>query len=225
MMKLSKPRTQFWILVFILIALVGIGKIFHFNEQLWMDFFRQIPFPIAGGLFVASFIGITFFVWFAKDLLKIVGAVVFGPYWSTLFIWLAELVNAAIFFHLSRRLGRTYVEEKFHLKTRELDRAGRKSGLWHIFLLRTIPLVPFRILDLAYGLTSVSFRKYLVVSAVAMPVRIFWVQFIAAALGGSILDIEKAMIYFQQNISVLYLSFLYLIFSTAAVIYLRVRLK
>ena len=225
MMKLSRPSTQFWILVFILIALFGIGKLFHFNEQLWMDFFSRIPFPLAAGLFVASFIGITFFIWFVKDLLKIVGAVVFGPYWSTLFIWLAELVNAAIFFHLSRRLGRTYVEEKFHLKAKDLDRAGRKSGLWHIFLLRTIPLVPFRILDLAYGLTSVSFRKYLIVSAVAMPVRIFWVQFIAAALGSSILDIEKAKIYFQENISVFGLSFLYLIFSTAAAIYLRVKLK
>ena len=225
MMQLSKPRTQFWILVSILIALVGIGKLFHFDDQQWMAFFRQVPFSVAGVVFVASYIGITFFIWFAKDILRIVGAVVFGPYWSTLFIWLAELVNAAIFFHLSRKLGRTYVEEKFHLKTGELDRPGRKGGVWHIFLLRTIPLVPFRILDLAYGLTSVSFRKYLVVSAFAMPVRIFWVQFIVAALGGSVLDIEKAMIYFQQNIAVLYLSFLYLIFSIGVVIFLRARLK
>jgi hypothetical protein len=51
------------------------------------------------------------------------------------------------------------------------------------------------------------------------------VQFIVAALGGSVLDIEKAMIYFQENISVFYLSFLYLIFSVGVVIFLRARLK
>jgi uncharacterized membrane protein YdjX (TVP38/TMEM64 family) len=220
-----RPRTQFWILVLILIGLLLAGSFFHFDDTRWTEFFGKISFPVAGVLFVAAYIGITFFVWFAKDLLRIAGAVAFGPFWSTLFIWIAELVNAAIFFHLSRRLGRAYVEEKFNLKRGQLDRAGRSGGIWHIFLLRTLPVIPFRILDLAYGLSPVPFRRYLIVSAVAMPVRIFWVQFIAAALGSSIFNIAKAMAYFQQNIVVLELSFLYLIFSIAAVIFLRMRFK
>ena len=43
-----------------------------------------------------------------------------------------------------------------------------------LFAFRSIPLIPFRFLDLAYGLTSIPFPKYFLVSAIASPVRIFW---------------------------------------------------
>jgi uncharacterized membrane protein YdjX (TVP38/TMEM64 family) len=221
MEKFSGTRRQFWLLVAILLALILTGMLFHFDDKVWVDFFRRIPFPIAGALFIVAYIGVTFFVWFAKDLFKIVGAVVFGPYWSTLFIWLAELVNAAIFFHMSRRLGRAYVEEKFHLGNERLDRAGRGRGVWHIFVLRAFPIVPYRILDLAYGLTTVSFRKYLIVTAVAMPAWIFWFQLIFAALGSSVFDLARLTDYLLQNAAVVRLGFLYLIVSTVAVILLR----
>jgi len=217
----TKPRTQFFILVLILAVLIGIGAVFDFEEEKWMEYFRQLPIPLAGVFYILAFVGITFFVWFAKDLFRIVGAVVFGPFWSTLFIWIGELANAAIFFHLSRRLGKSYIQEKFHLKEGALDRTGRNGGIWHIFLLRTLPIVPFRLVDIAYGLTSVPFRRYLLVSAFAMPVRIFWVQFVVAALGGAVFDLPKAMEYFEQNVVVLWLSFLYLFFSLVTVIFLR----
>jgi uncharacterized membrane protein YdjX (TVP38/TMEM64 family) len=225
MLHFSKPARQFWILVGILIALVLAGNSVRFNDARWAQYFKGIYFPAAGLLYIAAYIGITFFLWFSKDFFRIVGAVVFGPYWSTLFIWIAELVNAGIFFHISRKLGRAYVEEKFNLKREQLDRAERSSGTWHIFLLRTLPVIPFRILDLAYGLTSVSFRKYLIISAVAMPIRVFWVQFIAAALGSSVFNIGRALAYFEEHLVVFKLSFLYLVFSLAAVIFLRRRLK
>lgn len=221
MLSLSKPRTQFFILVAIVALLVVSGFLFDFDQKVWIARFNSVPFPIAGALFVGTYIGVTFFVWFSKDLLRIVGALVFGPYWSTLFIWMGELANAAIFFHMSRKLGRAYVVQKFHLKEGALDQSGIRGGVWHIFLLRAVPILPFRILDLSYGLTSVPLRKYLIVSALAIPVRIFWVQFVVAALGGAIFDIPKAMAYFEKNKAALGLSFLYLIVSVIIVLCLR----
>jgi uncharacterized membrane protein YdjX (TVP38/TMEM64 family) len=190
-----------------------------------MEYFQRVSLPLAGTVFVAAYIGITFFIWFAKDVFRVVGAVVFGPYWSTLFIWIGELVNAAIFFHLSRKLGRAYIADQFHLKEGTLNRANRHGGVWHIFLLRTLPIIPFRIIDLAYGLTSVSFRKYIVVSALATPVRIFWVQFVVAALGGAIFDFNRAMAYFEKNILLFWLSFLYLFCSLIIVLFLRKKIR
>ncbi|MEJ2111047.1 MAG: VTT domain-containing protein, partial [Acidobacteriota bacterium] len=105
------------------------------------------------------------------------------------------------------------------------DTTGKRGGVWHIFLLRTVPIIPFRILDLAYGLTSVPLRKYLAVSAIAMPVRIFWIQFVVAALGGAVFDITRAMAYFEQNRAALWLSFLYLMVSIIIVVCLRRKLK
>lgn len=223
-MRFSEPRTQFCILIIVLAALIGIGILFDFDQAKWVEYFRQFSHPWAGIFFVAVYVGLTFVVWFAKDLLRIAGAMVFGPYWSTVFIWIGELANACIFFQMSRKLGRAYVSERFHLKEESLARAGRKGSVWHIFLLRSLPILPFRLLDLAYGLSSVTFRKYLLVSAFALPVRIFWVQFVLAAMGGAIFDIPRAMAYFEQNILALWLSFLYLALSALAVLFLRKRL-
>lgn len=207
-----------------MVILVVIGILLDFEEAKFVEYFRQLPLPLAAFFFIAAYVGLTFAVWFAKDLLRIVGALVFGPYWSTLFIWVGELANAFIFFYMSRRLGRAYIAQKFHLKEVHLARADRKGGVWHIFLLRSLPILPFRVLDLAYGLTSVTFRKYFLVSAFALPVRIFWVQFVVAALGGAVFDIPKAMAYFEQNIVALWLSFLYLLLSAIAVLFLRKRM-
>ncbi len=225
MIRSLEPRTQFWILICILLALVGFGAFIDFDQKFWMEYFQKVPLPIAGVLFVAAYVGITFFVWFAKDLFRIVGAVTFGPYWSTLFILVGELLNATIFFHMSRNLGRSYIAELFHIKEGDLNKAKPHGGVWHIFLLRSLPIIPFRIIDLAYGLTTVPFRKYFVVSAFAMPVRIFWVQFVVAALGGAIFDLNRAMAYFEKNIFALWLSFFYLFFSLAAVLLLRKRMR
>lgn len=222
---LKTSRGQFLLLVLIVLFLVWMGTLFHFDDKPLADFFRRIPLLLSGVIFVVVYVGITFFVWFAKDILKVVGAVAFGPYWSTLFIWLAELINATIMFHLSRRLGRSFIEEKFKIRQDHVDKAAKGSGVWPIFIFRTVPLVPFRVLDLAYGLTSVSFRKYLLVSAVAMPIRIFWLQFIAAGVGSAIFDHGRVMAYFQEHILVLQLSFLYLIVSFAAAFFLSRKLK
>ena len=106
-----------------------------------------------------------------------------------------------------------------------MEKAQKGAGVWPIFILRTVPLVPYRFLDLAYGLTSVSFRKYFIVSAVAMPVRIFWLQFIAAGLGSAIFDQGRVWTYFEQHALVLRLSFLYLIISILAAVFLSRKLK
>lgn len=224
MLRFSEPRTQFSLLVLVLVILVGVGLLFDFDEAAWVEYFRQLPLPLAGIIFIGTYVGLTLVAWFAKDLLRIVAALVFGPYWSTLLIWMGELANAFIFFHMSRRLGRAYIAEKFHLKETTLDNLGRKGGAWHVFLVRSLPLIPFRFSDLGYGLTSVSFRKYLLVSAFALPVRIFWIQFILSALGRGVFDIFKVWVYFDQNIKAFALSLAYLFVSALAVLLLRKRI-
>ena len=224
MLRFSEPRIQFTLLALVLVILIGVGFLFDFEETAWVAYFQQLPLPLAGIIFIGAYVGLTSVAWLAKDLLRVVAALVFGPYWSTLFIWIGELANSVVFFHMSRKLGRAYIAEKFHLKETKLESFGGKGGVWHIFLLRSMPLVPFKVLDLGYGLTSVTFRKYLLVSAFALPVRIFWVQFIVAALGGDFFDISKGMAYFMQNILAFELSLFYLLVSALAVLFLRKRI-
>jgi len=154
--------------------------------------------------------------------------VLFGAYISTVFIWIAEMCNIAILFHISRVLGRDFVEQRMGKRLASLDEKIEQSGFWGIFALRIVPLVPFRFLDLAAGLTKISFRKYFLVSAIGSPLRIFWIQFILAGISDSMLRnasfsemIPALVTYISRNTLVFFWSLAY---GIAALIIL-IRLK
>lgn len=88
--------------------------------------------------------------------------------------------------------------------------------------MRIAPLAPFRFLDISAGLTRISFREYFLVSAVGSPVRIFWLQFILAAVGvGIFQDINSVMGYFLANKTVFVFSLIYLIAAIVAALIIK----
>ncbi len=176
------------------------GRLFSLDLAGVEEFFRKVPLAIAGPCFVGAYVVVTLVVWFSKDLFRIAGALVYGPYWSTLFLCVGELINAWIHFGLSRRLGRGWVESRLGRRYRTLDtRIGNLDFLW-LLLFRATPLIPYRFLDLAAGLTSMRFRRYLAACVLATPPRVFWLQFILAGVGRTILtDPAAAGRYLEEN--------------------------
>ena len=208
------------------VALIGIlvlcwyaGRYFEIDTAFYKSWLLQFPLFISGLIFVLLYVGVTFFAWLAKDLFKIIGAFVFGAYLSTFLIWIAEMFNAAILFHLSRNLGRGFVESKLKRKEGGLNRKIEGSGFWGIFALRAVPLIPYRFLDLACGLTKISFAKYFLIVVVGSPPRIFWIQFILAGIGEAFLKDPNALTkYLMENNAVFLWSFLYVIAAIVIVI-------
>ena len=77
-------------------------------------------------------------------------------------------------------------------------------------MFRFVPFIPLRFLDLAVGLTRISFRRYLLVVILASPLRIFWVQYILASVGRSFLKDPSVLVEFLvENQALLILSFVY----------------
>ena len=69
-------------------------------------------------------------------------------------------------FVLSRALGRSFVERSTRLKG--FDRYVREHGAVAIFILRLIPIISFDAISYAAGLTSISFWRFLVATALGM---------------------------------------------------------
>ncbi|MBF0121986.1 MAG: TVP38/TMEM64 family protein [Candidatus Omnitrophica bacterium] len=203
-------------IVILLVAAWWAGRTLLSDEARIQSFFQQFPFGLAAVFLIIGYVLSSFVILDLKDILKIVAAILFGAWWSTLFIWLAELINNAMLFHLSRRLGRAWIERKFHLGGKDVRWVEAMCGVWQIFVLRIIPAVPYRILDVAYGLTAVSFRRYFTVSAVASPLRIFWFQFILAGLGSAVFHPEKITEYLMAHPEALRLGAGYLVVSFLA---------
>lgn len=171
----------------IILVFLFLGKFLSFDLHYYKALLSRFPISISGVLFIALYVGLTTLVWFGpKDILRIASAILFGPYISTLFVSLAELMNAVILFKLSRKLGHDFVLQKFKLKDKDLSRMQKNKNILGTMALRINPFIPFRLQDIGAGLSRVDFVSYIVGIAVVSPLRIFWLQYILSDVGDNI---------------------------------------
>lgn len=208
--KKNISRLSVFILSVALILLLG--RFYHLDAERIEKFLKGFPLYYSGIVFIIFYCFFTFFIWLSKDVFRLIGALLFGAYLSTLFIWVAEIINCLILFHLARYLGRSFVERSLKTKQNNLDeRLSRLNFLW-ILLFRAAPLVPFRFLDLAAGLTGISFAKYLLAAVLGSPLRIFWLQYILSSVGKGIYNNPYALAEFLSADKTLFFwSLMYLI--------------
>ncbi|HPN88242.1 MAG TPA: VTT domain-containing protein [Candidatus Omnitrophota bacterium] len=202
---------KFFLFFIIIAILLFLGKSVHVDLKAYQQFIQQFSPVLAGIIFIILYIFLTTFIWFGpKDILRIVAALLFGPGLSTLFVWLGELGNCIIFFHISRYLGRDFIAQKFKISQDDLEKTKKTKSALGLIALRLNPLVPFRFLDIGVGLSEVSFKKYFFIALVFSPFRIFWIQYIIAGVGeGYFQNPMIAFDYFQRNPAVTLGSFFY----------------
>jgi len=181
------PALRFILLLLILIFCWLLGRYFQFDGASLRTSLAQYSIILSGVIFIFLYVLTTTFIWFGpKDIFRIAGAILFGAVASTLFVWIAEMGNTAIMFLLSRRLGREFIEQKYKLKAEAIDQVKKDSSVLGLVALRINPLIPFRLMDLGFGLSAISLKKYWMVTLIASIPRIFWLQVIIASIGEGI---------------------------------------
>lgn len=209
--KPAHPFLKFALFLVILAVCWFLGRVFKVDLRYCQDLLAGYPLALSGLIFVVLYVGTTTFVWLGpKDVLRVSSAILFGAGVSAVFVWIAEMVNAVIMFYLSRTLGREYVRQKCRVKNEELDKIKEDTSLLGIVAWRINPLVPFRFIDLGYGLTAIAFPKYFAGIVVVTFFRILWLQFILAGIGTSLFENVWSLVdYFTQNPQVVQYSMLY----------------
>lgn len=182
----QNPQIKFILFVLLLILCWALGQFFHINEVNVKSWLLRYPLALSGAIFVVLYVGLTFFIWFTKDLLRIAGAYVFGAFLSTFLIWIAESINAVFLFCLSRFLGRSYVEGKMKGKYSRFDERLGHLKFWDLFALRAVVIVPYRFLDLACGLTRIPLKEYMSAVLLGSWLRIFFQQYFWIVLGNAL---------------------------------------
>lgn len=208
----EKHEIEFLILVLVIASLWFFGRFLHIDTQAIEKNLMAFPFVYSSILYIVLYVIITFFIFFSKDVFWLMGAVLFGAALSTLFICIAEVINAFILFNLARRFGRAYVEKSISEKYKHLDeKLGRINFFW-IFIFRAAPLIPYRFLDLGAGLTRIDFRKYLAAVIIGSPIKMFWIQYILYGVGKNIINNPYALVeYFLHNKALLLFSMVYIL--------------
>ena len=207
-----KNRVKFLILIFCLVLVWYLGSLLHIDTEALGKSLGRFPVLFSAIIYVALYVIVTFFIIFSKDIFWVAGAVVFGAILSTLLVYIAEIINVFILFHLARYLGRSFVEHYLKKKSDTLDDRLANINFFWLFSLRLVPLIPYRFLDLGAGLTRIHFRRYFLAVLLATPIRAFWVQHVLALVGKNIFsNPELLTVYLLQNKPLFIFSLIYLL--------------
>ena len=94
--------------------------------------------------------------------LNLTGGAIFGVWWGTLWTTLAALVAAIAAFAFTRTVGRSLVTKRFAGRWNGVDAEIRQGGLFYIFAIRLLPIVPYGIVNFVAGLTSIELKDYVI---------------------------------------------------------------
>ncbi|PSB23667.1 TVP38/TMEM64 family protein [Stenomitos frigidus ULC18] len=93
--------------------------------------------------------------------LNLLGGALFGPWLGTLWTSAGAMMAAIVTFAFTRTIGQKTVARRLSGRWQTLDAELRRGGLFYMVAIRLVPFMPYGLLNFAAGLTSVSYRDYL----------------------------------------------------------------
>ena len=93
--------------------------------------------------------------------LNLTGGAIFGIWWGTLWTTIAALVAAIAAFAFTRTIGKEFVSRKLGKRWHTVDMEISQGGMFYMFAIRLLPIIPYGIVNFVAGLTGIKFRDYL----------------------------------------------------------------
>ncbi len=94
--------------------------------------------------------------------LNLTGGAIFNIWWGTLWTTVAAIIAAIVAFAFTRTVGRELVAKRLAGRWEAIDAEMRQGGLFYMFAIRLLPIIPYGLVNFAAGLTSIRFQDYLV---------------------------------------------------------------
>jgi uncharacterized membrane protein YdjX (TVP38/TMEM64 family) len=154
-------KKNFFLLTIICIIATGIGVLVvggidHQQLQTWlakMGIFAPIIYIILYAIATLLILPST--------PLNLTGGAIFGLGWGTVWTTIAALVAAIAAFVFTRTVGRELVTQKLAGRWQAVDAEIRQGGLFYMFAIRLLPIIPYGLVNFTAGLTSIKFKDYL----------------------------------------------------------------
>ena len=93
--------------------------------------------------------------------LNLTGGALFGSLLGTLWTSIAAIIAAIVSFSFTRTIGRELVEKRLSGGLKAMDAELSQGGWMYMFAIRLLPIIPYGLVNFTAGLTSVSFRDYM----------------------------------------------------------------
>ncbi|MBD2202918.1 TVP38/TMEM64 family protein [Calothrix sp. FACHB-1219] len=94
--------------------------------------------------------------------LNLTGGAIFGPWLGTCWTSTGAIVAAIAAFIFARTIGYNAVSKRLAGRWQAIDAEIRQGGVYYMFAIRLLPIMPYGLVNFAAGLSSVSFKDYLI---------------------------------------------------------------
>lgn len=137
------------------------------QEDIFRHWYQQHPLLAYGAAF-AIYVTMTGLSIPGATALTLLSAWLFGFWRALLIVSFASGVGATVSLLLSRYLFRDLVQQRFGDRLQKANQALDREGIFYLFALRLTPVVPFFVINLVMGLTTMPVLTFWWVSQVGM---------------------------------------------------------
>ena len=137
-----------------------IGGIAPEQIQAWLEQ-AGIWAPV---IYIALYVVATILI-LPSTALNLAGGAIFGPWIGTFWTSIAAIIAAIAAFAFTRTVGREFVTNRLAGRWQAMDAEMQQGGLFYMFAIRLLPIIPYGLGNFAAGLTSVSFKDYVIGTA------------------------------------------------------------
>lgn len=94
--------------------------------------------------------------------LNLTGGVIFGTIWGTIWTSIAALIAAIMAFYFTRTIGKGIIQEKLAGRWEAINSEITQGGVFYIFAIRLLPIIPYGLVNFVAGLTSITVKDYII---------------------------------------------------------------
>jgi pyruvate/2-oxoglutarate dehydrogenase complex dihydrolipoamide dehydrogenase (E3) component/uncharacterized membrane protein YdjX (TVP38/TMEM64 family) len=175
---MKRPAWAKWAIVFIATAAVAgffvldLGRFLNLDylrnsQAAFADLYAAQPWAVRLGYF-AVYVATTAFSLPGAVILTLAGGGIFGLGWGLLLVSFASSAGATLAFLAARFVLRDWVQARMGNRLAEINKGIAREGALYLFSLRLIPVVPFFVINLVMGLTTLRTWTFYWVSQVGM---------------------------------------------------------
>ncbi len=153
---MSKFKSRFFLLTIICIVVTGLGIYFlgGIDQEQLRVWLQQMG--IWAPIIYISLYTLGTLLILPSTPLNLTGGAIFGTWWGTL--W--TTVAAVVAFAFTRSIGRKLMAKKLAGRWQAIDAEIGQGGLFYMFAIRLLPIIPYGLVNFTASLTSISYRDY-----------------------------------------------------------------
>ncbi len=137
------------------------------QRDAYQSYYEQRP-SIAILAYAAIYIAVTSLSLPGAAILTLLGGALFGVVTGTVVVSFCSTIGATVSFLVARFLLRDAIQSKFGDRLETINNGIAKEGIFYLFTMRLIPVIPFFVINLVMGLTPIRTAQFFFVSQLGM---------------------------------------------------------